>query len=74
MIWKWYECHFSASSQLAASHVTRNGKIDRYPRYAFPVLAAYIRPNVYPRKSPPPKMTQGVMTPLTPLIAFQQHP
>ena len=23
----------------------------RYPRYAFPVLAEYIRPNVYPRKS-----------------------
>src|ERR1700694_4887315 len=29
----------------------------RYPRYAFPVLAEYIRPNVYPRKSNSPSGT-----------------
>ena len=42
------ECRFSASSQLAASHVTRNGKIDPGDN------------------DPPPKMTQGVMTPPNP--------
>src|SRR5713101_5909972 len=29
----------------------------RYPRYAWPVLAEYIRPNVYPRKSNSPSGT-----------------
>src|ERR1700680_4838626 len=29
----------------------------RYPRYAFPVLAEYIRPNVCPRKSNSPSGT-----------------
>src|ERR1700716_2864289 len=42
------ECRFSASSQLAASHVTRNAEIDPGDN------------------DPPPKMTQGVMTPPNP--------
>src|SRR5215510_7281206 len=29
----------------------------RYPRYAFPVFAEYIRPNVWPRKSNSPSGT-----------------
>src|SRR6202011_1104557 len=61
---------FSDSSTIrwrkfrGAGHLPSGITFGRVPRYPY----AEIDP------PPPPKMTQGVMTPLTPLHHLQQHP